>query len=80
MNTTTPSLNLANGAVTGALLKVGGYKLQEDCTKKYPQGVRTGEIARTRGHRLSCKEVFHIALPAEQFTPDNQMVKEDALF
>lgn len=73
MNTTNPGLNLDQGVVTGAILKAAGSGLQDECKNKYPDGIKYGEIARTSGHSLACKEVFHVTL-CSGFGPDTQKV------
>ena len=63
MNTTSPELYLNAGAVSAAMLKTAGSRLQDDCKQLYPKGIRWGEIAVTNGHLLPCSFVFHGALP-----------------
>lgn len=62
MNTTTPDLKLADGSFSAALLKEAGTRLQDECSLKFPKGIKTGEIARTKGYQLKCKEIFHTTL------------------
>lgn len=61
INTAASHLDLTHGAVANSLRKVGGPKLQEECTQ-YTQAkgdVNTWEFATTRGHKLKCKHVIH---------------------
>lgn len=74
MNTTPPDLSLANGAVSSVILKAGGSSLQDECNAKYPAGIKCGNVARTGGHGLDCKEVFHVTLCGD-FTHDGQNVR-----
>lgn len=48
--------------MSGNISKTAGAGLQEECTKKYPNGILIGSIAVTGGHKLKCKHVFHGAL------------------
>lgn len=61
VNTTASDLDLRHGGVANSLRKVGGPKLQEECTQ-YTQAngnVQTWEFATTQGHKLKCKHVIH---------------------
>ncbi|KAK3598397.1 hypothetical protein CHS0354_019800 [Potamilus streckersoni] len=62
VNTTSYSLDLTNGTVSQSLLKTGGQILQEECKMKYPNGIKDGDIAVTRGGKLDCQIVCHGAL------------------
>ncbi|XP_023932230.1 poly [ADP-ribose] polymerase 14-like isoform X2 [Lingula anatina] len=60
VNTTHQSLNLSNGAVSKSILMTAGPQIQQECSNKYPGGVRFGDVAPTRGYgRLQCKMVYH---------------------
>ncbi|CAG2207725.1 unnamed protein product [Mytilus edulis] len=59
VNTTSKGLQLNQGAVSNSLLKFGGQKLQDECSKKYPKGVDYGEVAVTTGGNLNCDIVCH---------------------
>ena len=61
LNTTNKDLNLSNGAVSKALLKEAGERLQLECTQKAPIGY--GEIAVTGPGNLQCQYVLHTVLP-----------------
>jgi len=45
------------------MLRVAGESLQEECDRKYGNGIDPGEIAITEGHNLNCKKVFHGFIP-----------------
>ncbi|XP_060585886.1 protein mono-ADP-ribosyltransferase PARP14-like isoform X2 [Ruditapes philippinarum] len=62
VNTTAKNLDLKNGAVSASLLKTGGMELQQEVTKKYPNGIKDGEIAVTSGQSLRCDIVVHSSL------------------
>jgi O-acetyl-ADP-ribose deacetylase (regulator of RNase III) len=62
VNSTQPSLKLDAGAVSATILAAAGQALQEECNKKYPKGIDNGDVAVTKGHKLSCQEVFHVTL------------------
>ena len=62
VNTSATDLDLKNGAVSAAMLAKGGHGLQDECKKKYPQGIKVGEVAETAGHGLGCRVVYHLAL------------------
>ncbi|XP_052088524.1 protein mono-ADP-ribosyltransferase PARP14-like isoform X2 [Mytilus californianus] len=59
VNTTSKGLQLNQGAVSASLLREGGRRLQDECSKKYPQGVDYGEVAVTTGGNLNCNIVCH---------------------
>ncbi|KAJ8321584.1 hypothetical protein KUTeg_000864 [Tegillarca granosa] len=61
---TSKELNLSAGKSCKNLLQFGGKKLQDECKKKYPEGIKEGEIAVVKGcGNLKCKEVYFGALP-----------------
>ena len=61
MNTTNPQLQLSQGAVSLALLKVGGQLLQQECDNKAP--INVGDVAITGPGNLRCRHVLHTVLP-----------------
>lgn len=63
VNSSNLALFLAHGGMSGNLLEAAGANLQAECSQKYPNGIDFGSIAVTSGHKLSCKAVYHIALP-----------------
>ncbi|XP_076464939.1 protein mono-ADP-ribosyltransferase PARP14-like [Babylonia areolata] len=62
VNSTSAGLALHNGAVSSSILKAAGQSLQTECSAKYPGGVQVGGMARTTGHALNCREIFHIVI------------------
>ncbi|XP_052226342.1 uncharacterized protein LOC127841511 isoform X1 [Dreissena polymorpha] len=55
-----------NGQSAKALLEMVGDKMQQDCRKKYPNGIPSFTVAYTTSHGLKSRGVqyvFHIALP-----------------
>ena len=62
INSTSNGLDLQNGAVSSSILREAGEGLQDECRANYPKGIQTQEIARTSGHGLRCKEVYHLTL------------------
>lgn len=58
---------LGGGGVDGAIHKVAGEELREECYKireeKYPEGVPTGEAVITKGYNLPAKHVIHTPGP-----------------
>ena len=45
-----------------ALLKAGGQRLQDECTKKAP--VKTGDVAVTGPGQIPCKHIVHTVIPS----------------
>ncbi|XP_062602537.1 protein mono-ADP-ribosyltransferase PARP15-like isoform X1 [Saccostrea cucullata] len=56
-------LQLSNGGLSKALLRVAGREMQKELNQKYPNGIEYGDIAISEGHQLHCKFVYHGALP-----------------
>ena len=52
-------LNLNQGGVAGALLKVGGNTIQSECNSKAPNGIKFGEVLLTSGGQLKCQYIIH---------------------
>ncbi|XP_076078269.1 protein mono-ADP-ribosyltransferase PARP14-like isoform X2 [Mytilus galloprovincialis] len=73
VNTTSKDLQLNQGAVSAALLKVGGQALQDECKQNYPQGIGYGEVAVTSGYNLPCSYVCHGSL--DQWRKDGSSIK-----
>ncbi|XP_052088539.1 protein mono-ADP-ribosyltransferase PARP14-like isoform X3 [Mytilus californianus] len=73
VNTTSKDLQLNQGAVSAALLKVGGQALQDECLQNYPKGVGYGEVAVTSGYNLPCSYVCHGSL--DQWRKDGSSIK-----
>ena len=59
---TSTKLNLNSGAAH-SLIKHGGQKLQDECKKKFPEGIKNGELAAIDGGKLKCSKVYLTALP-----------------
>ncbi|KAL8558417.1 hypothetical protein ACOMHN_064764 [Nucella lapillus] len=62
VNSAPGRLALDTGSVSSSILKATGPSLQLECTSKYPKGIQKGQLARTMGHGLNCREIFHIVL------------------
>ncbi|VDI21837.1 poly [ADP-ribose] polymerase 10/14/15 [Mytilus galloprovincialis] len=73
VNTTSRDLNLSAGLVSQSLLRAGGSGLQDECKRKYPRGINSGEVAVTNGGNLKCKIVLHGCL--EPWRPDGSTIK-----
>ena len=56
-------LDLSKGRASNALSEAAGSSIQAECKKKYPKGIRHGELAVTRAGKLNCSSVFHCTLP-----------------
>ena len=50
------------GQASKGLLKTGGDGIQTECDSKFPNGITHGEVAATSPGKLSCKELFHVAV------------------
>ncbi|KAK3577206.1 hypothetical protein CHS0354_030477 [Potamilus streckersoni] len=64
--TTVSYLLLEDGRVSKALLDAGGRTLQDECSKKYPNGLLGGDIAEVGPGRLDCKTVYFINIPMSE--------------
>ena len=62
LNSSNDQLDLDQGAVSKSLLKVAGLAMQKEIKTKYPNGIRPGEIAETKGYKLKAEHVFHSCL------------------
>ncbi len=51
------------GGVDGAIHRAGGPKILEECVRKYPNGINTGQAAITGGGDLSARVVIHAVGP-----------------
>ncbi|XP_076462556.1 protein mono-ADP-ribosyltransferase PARP14-like isoform X2 [Babylonia areolata] len=62
VNSTGKDLNLSNGAVSKSVLQQAGSELQVEINNNYPNKVKFGDVAITKGYGLQCKHVFHVCL------------------
>ncbi|XP_041663634.1 poly(ADP-ribose) polymerase family member 14-related sequence 1 isoform X2 [Cheilinus undulatus] len=62
VNTITKDLDLSKGAVSNAIFRVAGPKLQQVVRAKSPSG-NVGEVIVTEGCNLKSKQVFHAVAP-----------------
>lgn len=51
------------GGVDGAIHRAGGPEILEQCTERFPQGLRTGEAGWTTAGRLPARWVIHVVGP-----------------
>lgn len=63
VNSCNPGLLLNHGGMSRHLVAAAGPEMQTECSRKYPNGIDFGGIAVTGGHKLTCKAVYHVALP-----------------
>ncbi|XP_052769167.1 E3 ubiquitin-protein ligase MYCBP2-like isoform X2 [Mya arenaria] len=63
VNSANQTLQLKTGRISNSMLTVAGPKLQQECTRRYPNGIAFGEVAVTKGYGLKCKNVYHVAVP-----------------
>ncbi|XP_052769359.1 uncharacterized protein LOC128209377 isoform X1 [Mya arenaria] len=63
VNSANQTLQLKTGRISNSMLTVAGQKLQQECTRRYPNGIAFGEVAVTKGYGLKCKNVYHVAVP-----------------
>ena len=65
MNSTNGSLELDSALASKAVSKAAGSQLQLDCNDyvKNKGKLKTGDMAVTAGHKLLCKNVFHVVCP-----------------
>lgn len=54
---------LGGGGVDGAIHRAGGPQIKDECVRKYPDGIRTGEAAITGGGDLPARFVIHAVGP-----------------
>ncbi|XP_061165012.1 protein mono-ADP-ribosyltransferase PARP15-like [Saccostrea echinata] len=59
VNSTSQTLTLDAGNASLAMLEKTGRSIQEECKRKYPDGIKFGELAETGGGDLYCGYVFH---------------------
>lgn len=69
VNTTNSVLKLDEGGVSSSILKMAGSMIQKECKKKYPNGLKKGQIVKTNAYELkNLKFVYHISLPDYNMT------------
>ncbi|XP_046562803.1 protein mono-ADP-ribosyltransferase PARP14-like isoform X2 [Haliotis rubra] len=74
VNTTSSSLDLSKGAVSTSILKTGGDAIQMECSTKYPDGIKSGQIAITGAGSLICQSIFHTCLPSWPRDQNGEMI------
>jgi O-acetyl-ADP-ribose deacetylase (regulator of RNase III) len=62
VNAANPQL-LAGGGVCGAIHRVAGPALENECLRKYPHGIFPGRAAVTKAYGLPAKMVVHAVAP-----------------
>ncbi|KAL4230092.1 hypothetical protein ACF0H5_010477 [Mactra antiquata] len=63
VNSTNAALFLNQGSISRSIATKAGKEILDECSKKYPNGICFGDIAVTKGYKLQCKHVYHVALP-----------------
>ncbi|WAR20047.1 MYCB2-like protein [Mya arenaria] len=58
VNSANQTLQLKTGRISNSMLTVAGPKLQQECTRRYPNGIAFGEVAVTKGYGLKCKNIL----------------------
>jgi O-acetyl-ADP-ribose deacetylase (regulator of RNase III) len=58
-NSTSQTLTLNAGNASRAMVTRAGNSIQDECKRKYPNGITFGEIAETGGGNLYCGYIFH---------------------
>ncbi|XP_046555938.1 protein mono-ADP-ribosyltransferase PARP14-like isoform X3 [Haliotis rubra] len=74
VNTTSSSLDLSKGAVSMSILQTGGVAIQMECSAKYPDGIKSGQIAITGAGSLMCQSIFHTCLPSWPRDQNGEMI------
>lgn len=70
------NLQLNNRGLSQSLAVVAGQAMQEELNKNYPNGIKYGKFAISKGHNLRCQFVYHGALPNWSTTnPDPSVVR-----
>lgn len=79
VNTIAKDCDLSQGAVSNAILKKAGQKIQEEIYRKryYGKGYPGADLYETKGYNLKCKEVFHTVCAIRS---DPNAEKVDLLF
>ena len=62
VNSTNRVLKLDDGFVSKLILKHGGWKIQEDLTTQYKDGIGHGDVAVSIPGKLKCRGIIHCVL------------------
>ena len=62
LNTTSRSLHLSSGAVSGTIFKAAGSSIQDEVNFKCPNGLQDGEHVTSSGGNLNVKIIIHAVL------------------
>ncbi|KAG7467509.1 hypothetical protein MATL_G00154510 [Megalops atlanticus] len=57
VNTVSPGLRLSEGAISKAILKKAGHRIQSEINRHY--GTEFGDVIETQGYDLDCSYVYH---------------------
>jgi O-acetyl-ADP-ribose deacetylase (regulator of RNase III) len=63
VNVVGKDLNLNHGAITSAILRAAGSGIEKECQTNAPNGVGYGDIVSTSGGNITCKAIYHGAVP-----------------
>ncbi|XP_046558414.1 uncharacterized protein LOC124267535 [Haliotis rubra] len=74
VHTVEKDLDLSQGSPS--IAQAGGDEVQAEYRTRYPNGIKYGKIAKTRGGNLSCKEVFHCCLPEYSSDPKLKLLEK----
>jgi len=66
VNSANKTLRTGSG-VSGAIHKLGGKDIAEECKVKYPNGIATCQVAVTKAWKLDALFIFHILAPKYRF-------------
>jgi O-acetyl-ADP-ribose deacetylase (regulator of RNase III) len=66
------------GGVDGAIHAAGGPKILEDCRRRFPQGLATGDAGATVAGDLPCRWVIHAVGPNRHRGQDDPALLESA--
>jgi hypothetical protein len=62
VNSTSPDLQLQRGLLSKAILKAGGKRIQDECDRNYPDGIKVGDVAVTTAGHMQCSNIYHISI------------------
>ncbi|VDI26732.1 Hypothetical predicted protein, partial [Mytilus galloprovincialis] len=64
VNTVGKRLDLTQGYVSKSILRKAGQTIQNECNKRYPEGISVGQvIMTTSGNLTTCRNICHGVLP-----------------